>query len=74
MREQDPNGYVQMPGMRIISGAADGKRWYDANQPSAATPNGFGQEQTIRDLGGRYQQRASVSVVLTFKPHDGNAS
>src|SRR5437867_11693061 len=48
VREHDPDGYVEMPGMRVISGAADGKRWYDVNQPSAATPNGFGQEQTIR--------------------------
>ena len=50
VREHDPDGYVQMPGMRIISGAADGKRWYDVNQPSAATPNGFGQEETIRAI------------------------
>ena len=50
VRENDREGYVQMPGMRIISGAADGKRWYDVNQPSPATPNGFGQEQTVRDI------------------------
>jgi hypothetical protein len=50
VRENDPAGCVQMPGMRIISGAADGKRWYDVNQPSAATPNGFGQEETIRAI------------------------
>lgn len=50
VREHDTNGYVQMPGMRIISGGPDGKRWYDVNIPSAATPNGFGQEETIRAL------------------------
>jgi hypothetical protein len=50
VRENDPEGYVQMPGMRIISGAAGGKRWYDVNQPSAATPNGFGQEDAIRTI------------------------
>jgi hypothetical protein len=50
VRENDPAGYVQMPGMRIISGAADGKRWYDVNRPSAATPNGFAQEETIRAI------------------------
>jgi len=53
VREHDPDGYLQMPGMRVISGAADGKRWYDVNQPGAATPNGFGQEQTIRALWSR---------------------
>jgi hypothetical protein len=36
--------------MRVISGAAGGKRWYDVNQPSAATPTGFGQEQTIHAI------------------------
>ncbi len=50
VREHDPDGFVQMPGMRIISGAADGKRWYDVNQSSPATPNGFGQEQTVRAI------------------------
>ena len=50
VREHDGEGYVQMPGMRIISGSADGKRWYDVNRPSAATPNGFGQEETIRAI------------------------
>ena len=50
MREHDADGYVEMPGMRVISGATDGKRWYDVNQPGAATPNGFGQEQTIRAI------------------------
>jgi hypothetical protein len=50
VREHDPEGYVQMPGMRIISGVANGKRWYDVNQPSAATPNGFGQEEGIRSI------------------------
>ena len=48
VREHDPAGYLQMPGMRCLAGAADGKRWYDVNRPSAATPNGFGQEETIR--------------------------
>jgi hypothetical protein len=51
VREHDPDGYVQMPGMRIIiSGAGDGERWYDVNQSSAATPNGFAQEQTVRAI------------------------
>jgi hypothetical protein len=50
VRETDREGYVQMPGMRIISGGADGKRWYDVHKPSAVTPNGFGQEETIRAI------------------------
>ncbi len=50
VREHDPEGYVQMPGMRILSGTVDGKRWYDVNRPSTATPNGFGQEDSIQAL------------------------
>jgi hypothetical protein len=42
----DPN--PEMPGLRGLAGAANGKRWYDVNLLSAATPNGFGQEQTVR--------------------------
>jgi hypothetical protein len=47
VREHDLDGYLQMPGMRCLAGAANGNRWYDVNQPSAATPNGFGQEEAI---------------------------
>jgi hypothetical protein len=50
VRRTDTNGYVQMPGMRIISGASDGKRWFDVNRRGAATPNGFGQEEAIRAI------------------------
>ena len=60
VREHDPVGYLQMPGMRVISGAADGKRGYDVNQPGAATPNGFGQEQTIRAIWAADTNSASV--------------
>ena len=50
VREHDADGYVEMPGMRVISGATDAKRWYEVNQPGAAPPTGFGQEQTIRAI------------------------
>ncbi len=50
VREHDPEGYVQMPGTRCLAGAADGNKWYDVNNRSAATPNGFGQEDTIRAI------------------------
>jgi hypothetical protein len=60
VREHDSAGYVQMPGMRVISGGIDSKRWYDVNQPSAATPNGFGQEQIIRVLWKADTNRESL--------------
>lgn len=53
VRENDPAGYVQMPGLRCLSGATDGKRFYYVNQPSAATPDGSDQEQTIREIWRR---------------------
>jgi hypothetical protein len=65
VREHDPEGYVQMPGFRCLAGAANGHRWYDVNRSSAATPNGFGQEDAIRTIwtsdgsGGRTERSPS---------------
>jgi hypothetical protein len=39
-----------MPGSRTLSSPLDRKRWYYANQPSPAVPNGFGDEEAIRSL------------------------
>lgn len=50
VRENDPAGYVQMPGIRCLSGAAGGKRFYYVNRSSPAVPDGFGQEETIREI------------------------
>lgn len=50
VREHDPEGYVQMPGMRCLAGAANRRRWYDVNRPGAATPDGCGQEDVIRSI------------------------
>lgn len=53
VREHDPNGCVQMPGSRVLAAPANGKRWYWANARSEATPDGFSQEQTIKDIWAR---------------------
>ena len=50
VRENDPAGYVEMPGCRCLANPVDGKPFYFANTPSRATPDGFGQEATIRDI------------------------
>jgi hypothetical protein len=50
VRTHDPAGYLQMPGFRCLAGATDGRRWYDVNRKSAATPNGSSQEDTIREI------------------------
>lgn len=50
VRDHDPAGYVQMPGIRCLSGAATGQRWYYVNRPGPGVPDGFAQEDTIAAL------------------------
>jgi hypothetical protein len=48
VRKTDPNGFVQMPGSRTMVSPKDRKRWYYANNPSPAVPEGFGDEAAIK--------------------------
>lgn len=48
VRDTDANGHLQMPGSRTLVSPLDRLRWYHANQPSPATPEGFGDEDAIR--------------------------
>jgi hypothetical protein len=48
VRRTDPNGYLQMPGSRTETSPLDGRRWYYANNPSTAVPDGLGDEEAIR--------------------------
>ena len=51
VRENDPNGYVEMPGSRpIYVLARDEYEFYFASTPSPAVPDGYGQEETIKDI------------------------
>ncbi|HET6386731.1 MAG TPA: hypothetical protein VFJ58_25350 [Armatimonadota bacterium] len=51
LRTADVNGYVEMPGSRTLAAPVDGNiRWYWANTASPATPTGFGQEETIKEI------------------------
>lgn len=50
VRKTDPNGFLQMPGSRTLVSPLDGKRWYHANNPSAAVPEGYGDEEAIREI------------------------
>jgi hypothetical protein len=50
VRETDPNGFLQMPGSRCLHDPVDGKkRWYYANS-RASFPEGFSQEETIKEI------------------------
>lgn len=48
LKKTDANAHLQMPGSRTMAGAVDKKRWYYANNPSAAVPDGFGDEEGIK--------------------------
>ncbi|HEX4591519.1 MAG TPA: hypothetical protein VH120_16400 [Gemmataceae bacterium] len=37
-----------MPGSRTMPSLRDGRRWYYANNPSPAVPDGRGDEEAIR--------------------------
>lgn len=50
IRRTDPNGFLQMPISRTMANPIDGKRWYWANKPSPAVPNGFNQEDAIKSI------------------------
>ena len=48
VRKTDPCGYLEMPGSRTETSPLDKKRWYFANNPSQAVPDGLGDEEAIR--------------------------
>ena len=56
IRTNDPNGHLQVPGCTTIAAdplydEAGEKIWmYRINTPSAACPDGFGQEETVRRM------------------------
>jgi hypothetical protein len=51
VRENDPAGHLQMPGMTTIAADPIGDIYhYRANMQSPACPTGFGQEETIKQL------------------------
>jgi len=50
VRKTDANGHLQMPGSRTLRSPLDNKRWYYANKPSPAVPDGFGDEDAIHSI------------------------
>jgi hypothetical protein len=50
VKKTDVNGHLEMPGGRQTTSPIDKKRWYYANNPSVAVPDGHGDEDTIRDI------------------------
>ena len=53
VKKTEAHGHLQMPGSRVMTpGKPDAPRWYWANTRSAACPQGFNTEDTIRELWG----------------------
>jgi len=50
IRELQPDSYFAYPGIRYMTGSPSGKVFYYAHAPSAATPDGFNQEGSIKEL------------------------
>jgi hypothetical protein len=50
VRRTDSNGYLEMPGGRIMTSPLDKRNRYYANMPSSAVPDGLGDEETIRAI------------------------
>lgn len=49
----DAVGHLEMPGSRVLRpGNREGPQWYWANTRSAACPQGFNTEETIREIWG----------------------
>jgi hypothetical protein len=59
VRKSDPNAYLQMPGSRTCS--SRDIRWYFANNPSPACPNGLGDEEAIRAVWAATSARPGKS-------------
>jgi hypothetical protein len=53
VRTTDSNGYLEMPGSRTETSPLNHHRWYYANLPSPAVPDGLGDEVAIRDIGAK---------------------
>nr|MDO8087185.1 hypothetical protein [Candidatus Sigynarchaeum springense] len=53
LEENDPNGFLEMPGSRPISVAINGGYHYFANAVSVNMTNGFNQEETIKSIWER---------------------
>jgi hypothetical protein len=46
----DASGHLEMPGSRTVRSPLDKRRWYYANVPSTAVPDGLGDEEAIRAI------------------------
>ena len=52
LKQADPNGHLEMPGGRVVfpGKGIKGPEWFWSNTRSAACPEGFNTEQTIKEI------------------------
>lgn len=50
LEQNDPNGFLQMPGSRPLTGHVNGTHFYFANTESVNMTKGFNQEETIKSI------------------------
>jgi hypothetical protein len=65
VRDNDPDGYLQMPGSRTLAVPVEGKNWYWASNPGPGCPTGFGDEDAIREIWSEAERAAGKSAFST---------
>jgi hypothetical protein len=50
VKKNDSDGYLEMPGSRTETSFLNHRRWYSANRPSEAVPDGLDDEDAIRAI------------------------
>lgn len=50
VKQTDSNAHLEMPGGRTETLSSENRKWYYANYPSDAVPEGLGDEETIREI------------------------
>lgn len=71
VRRTDTNAFLQMPGSRTLAHPAGGRRWYYANRPSQAVPDGSNQEDTIRTIWAAGETRLGARLdLLSYRGAD----
>lgn len=79
LRQNDPNGWLQMPGSRVLHAPVQGRHWYWAQNASPATPDAFNQEDAIKAIWADHARSEVVStgqapVALLVSPDGDDAN
>ncbi len=75
LREHDSNGWLEMPGSRVLHAPVGNQGWYWANTRGPAAPEGFNQEETIKAIwaADTANQRSAQRLPGLTRPEDVEA-